>query len=359
MKCQNEAGEITLELTGNVRGLCGGTTVSRRRAMTIVGALAGVPFLGADNLSHRVPPLHQWTGTSLGSPSQLLLYHHDCAAATRIARECAAEIERLERIFALYRTDSEITRLNRDSWIDCPSIDLLTVLARCQNLSVLSNGAFDVTVQPLWTLYAVHFFGNAASPVAGPALQAIERTRKLVDWQAIDVGRRRIVLGCTGMGVTLNGIAQGYVTDRIMEILRANGCDRAFGNMGCSEIRAMGRHADGRPWRIGLADPRQPEAIAMSLDLCDRSVCTSGGYGTKFEVTGRFHHLFDPFTGASAHHYIAVSVFAASATVADALSTALYVSPRERGATLLTSFPGVSALVTLPDGSVQHLPVAS
>jgi thiamine biosynthesis lipoprotein len=92
------------------------------------------------------------------------------------------------------------------------------------------------------------------------------------------------------------------------------------------------------------------------LDLCDRSLCTSGGYGTKFEVTGRFHHLFDPATGASAHHYIAVSVFAASAMVADALSTALYVTPPERGAAVLASFPGVSALATKPDGTVQRLP---
>jgi FAD:protein FMN transferase len=359
MKRQNGSGEITPALTGNVRGPCGGTAVSRRRAMTIVGALAGVPLLGADDLSQGVPLLHQWTGTSLGSPSQLLLYHRDRVAASRIAGECTAEIERLERIFALYRTDSEITRLNRDGWIDCPSFDLLTVLARCQSLSVLSNGAFDVTVQPLWTLYAAHFFGNAAPQPGAPALQVIERTRKLVDWQAIDVGRRRIVLGRTGMGVTLNGVAQGYVTDRIMEILRASGCDRAFSNMGCSEIRTMGRHADGRPWRVGLADPRQPEAIAVSFDLCDRSVCTSGGYGTKFESTGRFHHLFDPSTGVSAHHFIAVSVFAASATVADALSTALYVSPPEHRATLLAAFPGVSAIVTLPDGSIQHLPVCS
>jgi thiamine biosynthesis lipoprotein len=188
-------------------------------------------------------------------------------------------------------------------------------------------------------------------------LQAIERVRKLVDWQAIDVGWRRIVLERPGMGVTLNGIAQGYITDRVMEILRANGCDRAFGNMGCSEIRAIGRHADGRPWRVGLADPRQPDTVGVSFDLCDRSVCASGGYGTKFDASGRFHHLFDPFTGASAHHYIAVSVFAASAFVADALSTALYVTPPEGGGTLLASFSGVIALATLPDGTVQHLPL--
>ena len=56
----------------------------------------------------------------------------------------------------------------------------------------------------------------------------------------------------------------------------------------------MGCHGNGRPWRVDLVDPRQPEKVAVSLDLCDWSVCTSGGYGTKFDATGRFHHLFDP-----------------------------------------------------------------
>ena len=358
MKRQNEVGGMTPEQAQDVQSLYGGTAVSRRRAMTIVGAVAGLPFLGANELSWGEPLLHQWIGTSLGSPSQLLLYHHDRAAAARIAGECAAEIDRLERIFALYQPDSEIARLNRDGRVELPSLDLLTVLSRCQTLSALSRGAFDMTVQPLWTLYAGHFFGNAAPPPEGPAPEAIERTRKLVNWQAINIGRRRIVLERPGMGVTLNGIAQGYITDRVTDILRENGCDRTFGNMGCSEIRAVGRHADGRPWRVGLADPRQPETVAVSLELCDRSVCTSGGYGTKFDATGRFHHLFDPSTGASAHHYIAVSVFAASAFVADALSTALYVTPPERGAALLASFSGVSALATLPDGTAQHLPAA-
>lgn len=324
--------------------------------MTIVGAMAGLPLLCAGDRSESALLLHQWTGSSLGSPSQLFLYHHDRAAAARIAAQCAAEIERLERIFALYRTDSEIARLNRDGYLAFPSHDLLTVLSQCEILSALTLGAFDASVQPLWTLYAAHFFGNVAPAAAGPAPQTIARARARVDWQAIDVNPRRIVLGRPGMGLTLNGIAQGYVTDRVTEILRERGCDRTFANMGCSEIRARGRHADGRPWRVGLADPRQPETIAASLNLCDRAVCTSGGYGTKFEATGRFHHLFDPITGASAHHYIAVSVFAASAMVADALSTALYVTPPERGATVLASFPDVRVLATQPDGTVRRLP---
>src|SRR6202043_3193609 len=161
---------------------------------TNVGAPTRLPLLCADDLPHGAPLLHQWSGTSLGSPSQLLLFHHDRAAAARMAGKCAAEIERLERIFALYQPDSEIARLNRDGRVELPSLDLLAVLSRCQTLSALSRGAFDVTVQPLWTLYAAHFFGNAAPPFEGPALQAIERTRKLVDWRGINVGRRRIVL---------------------------------------------------------------------------------------------------------------------------------------------------------------------
>jgi thiamine biosynthesis lipoprotein len=321
-----------------------------------MGVASGLPWIAVADRSDTALLLYRWDGTSLGSPSCLLLYHHDRAAASRIVGECAAEIERLERIFALYRTDSEITRLNRDGEIKFPSLDLLTVLSQCQVLSSLSRGAFDVSVQPLWTLYATHFFGTAAPRAEGPSPHAIELARKLVDWQAIEVGPRRISLGRAGMGLTLNGIAQGYVTDRVTDILRHHGCDRTLGNMGCSEIKAFGRHADDRPWRVGLADPRQPDTFATRVDLFDRSICTSGGYGTKFEASGRFHHLFDPVTGASANHYIAVSVFASEAIVADALSTALYVTPPEWGATMLTSFPGVSALVTRPDGTVQHLP---
>jgi FAD:protein FMN transferase len=358
MKRVHQVGPKTRQQHSRTQPLQHGIGVSRRRALTIVGAAAGLPLLCTADRSHSAPLLHQWTGTSLGSPSQLLLYHDDSAAAARIASECAAEIERLERVFALYRAESEIARLNRDGRIDFPSIDLLTVLSHCQTLSALSDGAFDVTVQPLWTLYAAHFFGNSAPSPAGPPQQAIEHTRELVDWRAIDLRSRRIVLTQPGMGITLNGIAQGYITDRITDILRAHGCARTFANLGCSEISALGRHANGRPWRVGLADPRQPEKVGIGLELCDRSVCTSGGYGTKFETTGRFHHLFDPLTGTSAHGYLAVSVLSASTMIADALSTALYVTPPQRSAALLASFPGVSALATLPDGSVRHLPGA-
>jgi thiamine biosynthesis lipoprotein len=328
--------------------------VSRRRVLTLIG-VAGLPLLCAADAALAAASLYRWDGTSLGSPSRLLLYHRDRSAALRVVARCVDEIERLERIFALYREDSELARLNRDGRLEGPSIEFLALLSLSQHLSVLSGGAFDVTVQPLWDLYAGHFFATAAPAPGGPAPDAIERALRLVDYRDIDLAQRRVSLARRGMGVTLNGLAQGFVADRLIEILQGHGCEGVLADLGRSELRAAGGHADGRPWSVGLADPRRPETFVATLELRERALCTSGGYGTKFEASGRFHHLFDTASGRSANRYIGVSVMAPRAMIADALSTALYVSARARQGDMLAAFPGAAARLTLPDGSVEHL----
>jgi len=117
----------------------------------------------------------------------------------------------------------------------------------------------------------------------------------------------------------------------------------------------VGHCPDGQAWRVGLADPLAPDRVAVTLNLADRCISTSGGYGTKFEATGRYHHLFDTRTGTSAAHYIAVSVIAASTMVADALSTSLYVTPPERSDRLLSAFPEALVLTTWHEGSLHLL----
>ena len=329
--------------------------VSRRRAIAILGAAAGLPLVPSGDQPKDVTRLHRWQGTALGSPSYILLHHAERGTAERAVAQCVAEIERLEKVFSLYRRDSEIARLNRDGRLDAPSYDLLGLLSECQRFAELSGGAFDVTVQPLWNVYAAHFFGSESPSAQGPAPSAIEEALEFVDWQGVDLTSPHIVLARSGMGLTLNGIAQGYLTDRIAEILRGNGCDRVLADMGRSEILLAGLRPDGQAWHIGLADPLAPNRVAVTLDLADRCLSTSGGYGTKFETTGRHHHLFDPTTGRSADHYIAVSVVAASTMIADALSTSLYVMPPESSGRLLAAFRDAVALATLPDGSRHEL----
>jgi FAD:protein FMN transferase len=328
---------------------------SRRRVITILGVAAGLPLLATADQPRQPTPLLRWRGAALGCPSRILLHHPDAAVAERAVADCVGEIERLEKAFGLYRSDSEIARLNRDGRLDAPSHDLLALLSQCQRFYELSGGGFDVTVQPLWNLYAAHFFGSQNPSPQGPEPGAIAAALALVDWQSVDVSSRRVALARPGMGLTLNGIAQGYLTDRIAEILRDSGCDRVLADMGKSEIRLVGRGPDGEAWRIGLADPLAPDRVAVTLDLADRCISTSGGYGTRFEATGRYHHLFDPTTGTSAGHYIAVSVVAASTMVADALSTSLYVTPPEHGGRLLAAFPDAVILATRPDGSRHRL----
>jgi thiamine biosynthesis lipoprotein len=329
--------------------------LSRRRVVTILGAAAGLPLLASGDQPKNTMRLHRWQGTALGSPSYILLHHPERGVAGRAIAQCVAEIERLEKTFSLYRDDSEIARLNRHGRLDAPSQDLLALLFECQRFSELSGGAFDVTVQPLWNVYAAHFFGPQSPSLQGPEPTAIGQALALVGWQGVDITPRHIALARLGMGLTLNGIAQGYLTDRIADILRANGCDRVLADMGRSEILLVGRHQDGRAWRIGLADPLAPRGVAVTLELADRSISTSGGYGTKFEATGRHHHLFDPTTGTTADHYIAISVVAASTMVADALSTALYVTPPDQSGRLLAAFPDAVILATGPDGSRHQL----
>jgi FAD:protein FMN transferase len=332
--------------------------LSRRRALLMLGMGGGASFLCAGDRARRPLRLYRWEGTSLGSPARLLLYHTDREAAAQAIGRCVAEIERLERSFALYREDSEIARLNREGRLAAPSQELLVLLSRSVQLSELSDGAFDITVQTLWTLYARHFFAAATPPAEGPSQRAIEDALKLVSWRDVEIGTRLVRLARPGMGVTLNGIAQGYVTDRVTEILRGQGCKRVLADLGRSEIEAMGAHPDGLAWRIGIVDPRRPEAFARVLDLGDGALCTSGGYGTIFEPSGRHHHLFDPKRGGSANRLLAVSVLAPSATVADGLSTALYVASPERARALVASFPGVRALITHPDGEMEELSAA-
>lgn len=329
--------------------------LSRRRVITVLGAVAGLPFLPSADEPETPTRLHRWRGTALGSPSYLMVAHPDHGAAEKAIAECVTEIERLEKRFSLYRGDSEIARLNRDGRLDAPSCDLLALLSQCQRFYELSGGAFDVTVQPLWEVYAAHFFGSRLPPPNGPEPSAIEQALALVGWQNVDITPRCITLARQGMGLTLNGIAQGFLTDRIADILRTNGCDRVLADMGRSEIRLVGHRPDGQAWRIGLADPLAPDRVAVKLNLADRCISTSGGYGTKFEATGRYHHLFDTRIGTSAGHYIAVSVIAASTMVADALSTSLYVTPPERSDRLLSAFPEALALATWHDGSLHLL----
>ncbi|MGY0709948.1 FAD:protein FMN transferase [Azospirillum argentinense] len=324
---------------------------TRRRFLGIAAAAAGLALLPG-GLRAAGAPVRTWRGVALGADSVLQLAHPDPAEADRLIALCLEEVARLERVFSLYRTDSALARLNRDGVLDAPPADLVRLLSEAAAFSRRTDGAFDPTVQPLWQLYAGHFARPGADP-AGPPEAVLRAARELVDHRKLRVEPGRIAFAGRGMAVTLNGIAQGYVTDRVSERLRAEGMTDVLVDLG--EIRALGHHPSGRPWSVGLADPLVDDRNAGTLEIADRAVATSGGYGTPFDAAGRFTHLFDPATGGCAREWLAVTVLAPDATTADALSTALSVAPEARAALLLDRFPGTAARLTRRDGSVLAL----
>jgi len=266
--------------------------------------------------------------------------------------DCFAEVRRLESIFSLQQPRSALSRLNREGQLARPPRELAELLSIAAFYSRATAGAFDVTVQPLWALYAHHFAG-AIADASGPRAAEIDAALARVDYRRVAVSRERIVLDAPGMAVTLNGIAQGFITDRVTEMLRSRGFGHVLVDMG--EMRALGQHADGTPWRIGIADPHRPWRTLSTLSLRNQAIATSGGYGTPFDSTGRHHHLFDPRTGRSANYYRSVSVVAPDATTADALSTGVSALPPEAALAVLRTRSDVSALLTRVDGEVLRV----
>jgi thiamine biosynthesis lipoprotein len=330
------------------------SAVNRRRFLRITAASAAFAAAGsgagATQPGDAVAGLSTWRGIAFGNLASITLRHPDSARTAYALRMIMTEIERLESIMSLYRADSALSQLNLQGHLHAAPSDLVQVLSRARSFGDLSGGSFDVTVQPLWRVYADHFSVRGADP-AGPSLDLIRRSAEMVDYRGVEVEPSAIRLARSGMAVTLNGIAQGYITDRIIELLKNEGFEHMLADLG--EIRALGRAAPDRPWRAALKNPLDEQTAAAEIDLGSEALATSGSYGFRFDSAGRFHHLFDPQSGACPQRYASVSVLAPDATAADALATACNLLPQEAIAGLLQSAGASRAYLTMLDGSVR------
>ena len=306
-------------------------SISRRRFVRISAAAAGLGLLPSALAARADAAPATWRGTMLGAVATMEIHHEDRREAERLISLASAEARRLERLFSIYLKDSALVALNRTGILADPAAEMVDLLTVAQHYSKLTHGSFDVTVQPLWDLYAGHFARERADP-AGPAPAAIQAALACVGFGRLSVGRDRIAMP-RGTAVTLNGIAQGYITDKVVELLQAQGIAHSLVDMG--ETRAIGSRPDGRPWEIGVADPEALDRTEAVLPVVDRAVSTSGAYGFRFDPDGRFNHLFDPKTGRCSARYRSVTTVSRSATAADALSTAFSLMPEERIRSLL------------------------
>ena len=240
------------------------TALNRRRFLTIAAGLAALGPVTAR------AELHEWRGIALGARARILIDHPQAA---RLSAAAAAEIARLKGVFSLYRPDSALARLNRDGRLDNPPFELLDCLSLCGRVHQASGGRFDPTIQPLWQAHA-EAWAQGRAPDPARLAQARART----GWAAVSVQTGAIRLARPGMALTLNGVAQGVIADRVADLLRAEGLADVLVDTG--EIAARGHTPDGQGWPVTLTGGQR-------LTLSGRAVATSAPRGRRLAAYRR------------------------------------------------------------------------
>ncbi|NOD76936.1 FAD:protein FMN transferase [Ruegeria sp. HKCCD4332] len=290
------------------------TALTRRRFLFISAAcsLSG-PALASDA---------RWNGAALGAAASLRLVGLSDTDAAPIINAVESEMARLEEIFSLYRPDSQICKLNRYGTLSAPAPELLRVLGLCAALHQASEGAFDPSVQPLWSAMSTQ-----------PPSENLDEVRQLIGWEKVFFDTSVVRLPVPGQSaLTLNGIAQGAITDRIAALLRGFGLRDVLVNMG--EVAALGTRSDGTPWNVGIAAPDQ--RVLKRISLQNRAVATSSSLGS--ELGPGLGHIITP--NGPARDNRTVSISAPDASLADGLSTALCAAPYRQANEIARQFPG-------------------
>ncbi|MCF1449329.1 FAD:protein FMN transferase [Agrobacterium vitis] len=323
----------------------------RRRAICIMAAAAGLPLLGLAGTARATVQPVVWTGQALGAPATLILNIEDRDKAARLIRRVVVEVSRLEDVFSLYRSHSALSELNRAGALAAPPTDLVALLETSRTFHETSDGLFDPTIQPLFTLYARHFSAGQADP-AGPPAPQLQATLARVGFDSVLFNRDRVAFARPGMALTLNGIAQGYITDRIVALLRNEGMSSSLVNMG--EDRAIGAKPDGSGWRIGLAQSGTSTALDSVVTVIDRAVATSSAAGFHFDAPGRFGHILHPRLGSIPERFMRMTVVASDAVTADGLSTAFSLMTVDEIGDHASSMPDIAVDLVAVGGAATR-----
>ncbi len=267
----------------------------------------------------------------------------DQGKADRVLKLVFKEIERIEKRFSTYLTESEVSKLNSKGSLS-PSNEAIWVISESLKYSELTKGKFDITVYPLIKIWDIN---KQEIPIE----QDIKKALKNVGYKKIGIYDGSVSLN--GTSIDLGGVVKGYAVDRACGVLRENGITNALVDIG-GDIYAMGKK-DGTAWNIGIQHPRKENSLIGILELENRAVVTSGDYRRYFISGGRrYHHIIDPQKGYPAQGCQGVTVVASSTMKADALSTGIFVLGPEEGMELVNRLNDVEAVIIDSRGKVIY-----
>lgn len=274
------------------------------------------------------------------------------AQAQKSAFAAFTEIARIESLMSEWRADSEVSAINRRAGQSPVSVSRETraVIQKSLTVSARSRGAFDIT----WA--AFRGLWSFESPGQIPAADTVRKRLNAVGWQHIKVDSQQgtVFIGKPDVQIGMGGIAKGYGIDRAVSVLQTHGLKQFLVNGG-GDLVGVGSKRSGASWMVGVQHPRKKGQMLTRLPVADGAVVSSGDYERFFERDGvRYHHILDLKTGYPAQKSIAVTVQAPSATMADALCTAIFVLGPDDGLRFAEEMEDVEVAILAPDGRIAR-----
>ena len=286
----------------------------------------------------------------MGTEVSVHVWHENAAEGMSVVEEIFAEVARIDGLMSTYIEGSEISEINRSA-ADGPVAagdELINLILRSLDISVLTHGAFDITYDSIGQHYD---FRERRRPDAATIEEGLER----IDYRLVEVDRLEGTVRFLEPGVRINlgGIAKGYVVERAVNLLRSRGLRHAIVTAG-GDSRLLGDRR-GQPFMVGIRDPRNEGEVALTMPLEDEAISTSGDYERYFEEDGtRYHHIIQPTTGEPAGGVRSATIVGPDAVLTDALSTSVFVLGVDRGLRLIATLPDYEGIVIDAEGRLFY-----
>ena len=286
----------------------------------------------------------------MGTEVSVHLWHENAEEGMSVVEEIFAEVARIDGLMSTYIEGSEISEINRSA-ADGPVAagdELINLILRSLDISVLTHGAFDITYESVGQYYD---FRERRRPDEATIQEGLER----IDYQLVEVDRLAGTVRFLEPGVRINlgGIAKGYVVERAVNLLRSRGIRHAIVTAG-GDSRLLGDRR-GQPFMVGIRDPRNEGEVVLTMPLEDEAISTSGDYERYFEEDGtRYHHIIQPTTGEPAGGVRSATIVGPDAVLTDALSTSVFVLGVDRGLRLIATLPDYEGIVIDAEGRLFY-----
>ncbi len=284
-----------------------------------------------------------------------VVVYSDEETADEVLSATFNRIEEINRIATTWDSEGEAFKLNQNGYSDTPSDELLELINLSLYYSELTDGSFDITVQPLLDLWEYNPDADKQFWELAESAQKVEinKALKLVGSDQIIIEDNTIRFKEEGVKITLGGIAKGYAVDEALEIIKDMGIRYALVDAG-GDIGTLGSKPEGELWQVALVNPDDTSQSLATFRVHDKAIATSGNYERYFDPEAKIGYIMDPKTGYSTTGSISVTIIAKSSTQADALATAVFVMGAEDGMDLVESLKDVECLIVDADRRIYQ-----